>query len=235
MSKLSRRQSPPLEEVEARDLAQQSSASAATDPALESGSDSAAEAEAVLLPAEPATFTVPSLALRAQRLIPLASIMRAIPPHALLLAGIPRELAASWLPEEFAALLACWSSEEIAAAAQAQEAWLETQRMQDPRISAHSPAITPEELRAALRVMRSLFNWYMHPEITLAGAMSWAGLLLDVEAAAQERGERSPLPLPPFWLSRDELTRLFAWQEAGRKAIAPGGAEGHEDEEDPAS
>ncbi len=122
-------------------------------------------------------------------------------------------MAAHWLPDEFAALTVAWSAEELTAAARAQAGWMASQRYQDPRIADESEVIAPEDLKTALRVMRSLFDWNAHPDVSLSGAMLWAGLLLDLDAAAEARGEPSPLPLPNLWLSRGELDTIERWNQ----------------------
>lgn len=137
------------------------------------------------------------------------------------LAGLPTPVGGGWLPKEVATLVAGWSPEDLAAAAQAQAAWQAHQETLDLRIRDLSTPITPDELMSALRVMRSLFNWYTNPDVSLAGAMYWAGLLLDITHAAEDRGESAPVPLPHLWFSRGELDMIEHGDEASEH-IVPG-------------
>jgi hypothetical protein len=156
----------------------------------------------------------PAASMRAQQLLPIHSSERGKEPHATVLTETPHAPdapAARWLSRELADLTGEWSPDELVATARAASAWLANLRGSDPGGSHNRRPVASEELRLALRVLRSLFNWHTHPELTLSGAVLWSGLLLDLEAAARARGERSPVPLPHLWLSPGKLESDQRW------------------------
>lgn len=104
--------------------------------------------------------------------------------------------------------LAGLTAEQRRAAGVAQAAWLTRQASLDPRLPAHSRPVTAEEVRAAVRVLRSLYDRAALDAVTLGAAIDWAAVLCA--AAEEAAATRTPpaLPLPYLWIPKATLDAL---------------------------